>query len=405
MCQTMARAAVWMLIFAVSLAAGTPVAAQPAKTAPARPVDQPKSAADYRTAIVAAYEAGALSKALRLGKAAITAYPDDGALHHRYGVVLSKVSELDLARKHLEIARTKLPDNPGVLVELGWVYAALGNSATANKLAAQASKLAPDDPHVAELRVNLELQERIRSKKPPQLPEGSAAAFVDQFMRRIEGGDLRGALDQDVERATVDRIVRGAGGDAGGNRAEIARGFAKGLRQAWKTFFAKPGNRYEGFDVHPEVEKKGDEYHVVVNVLMRRRLDAAQVEQTRRFSESEEFSKYIDAETLAIIRGLEGADRERFFKRIVGLTTSIFVGVTVVAKKSSGGAWKVSEVFIGDPPVAFSSLPGIYQRAARKGLVKEHRRKGRDLPRRIGYLVGLILGLTIIITVLRRLAG
>lgn len=397
-----AEAAVLLGFLWFSAVTGTPVNAQPAKPAPAGSESQPKSVLEYQAAVVAAYEQGKLSRALRLAKAGIAAFPDDAGLHHRYGVVLTKVVELDRARHHLERARKTLTKDAELLIDLGWVYLAQGEAAKAEAVVKDAVALDPQNARAAELAFNLTVQARIRSKQPLPLDKGSAAAFVAAFLKRIEGGDLRGAVDQDVERAAIDRIVRGTGGNPAVGRDRVLRGFTRGLGEAWKQFFGKRGNRYEGFDVQPEAEVEGDVHRVILNVLMRRALDAKQVAQTRKFAANPKFARYIDAETLAIIRGLEGPDLDRFFDRIVGQSTAIFVGIEVLTVKDAGGNWKVRDVLIGNPPVAFSKLPGIYRDAAKEGLVPKRRTK-KNLPYRIGYLTGLLFLIGGVLLVLRRL--
>lgn len=350
--QTMKRLALCAALCALT---GTSSARAQGEAEPKAPATSPaptpaeRSAGEWVERLRDAVTRHRLSLALREGRQASAAYPDDPAILYWYGTALARTLQPTDAMRVLERALAIAPTDRTIAAALLDTYWNFGHLDRARILAPAARQDFPEDRDIAFIAGLLDLEARLRERRPLPLPESGPEHTAALFTDAIARGDLAQAVERYVSRphlyqwtarflpdldpaddtpATRDRVLR------------FVAGMARGAAQS--TFHDKVPL---GCEIQPGATIGPDDTTVVTGYLLAKgHLTEKQVAFLHAAEKQPELSQAVDAELLRTFIGLEPADRDAFARRLLRTDTLTYWTVHLKMRRTPEGPWKVHDL-------------------------------------------------------------
>jgi hypothetical protein len=370
--------------------------------------------AEYPARLASHIGEGRLSQALALGAEAVSRHPDDARLRYLHGLGLCMSLQMDEAAAQLERARELAPGDASIAMALARTHAARGELDRAEAVARQAAAHHRDAAVLAEI---LATEQRIRQGRKVGLEPAGAARAADRFFAEIAAGGLGSALLRHVAPDAIDRVIHAISGQrdpvSQADRRTFIDSTAAILARAWDNEFGGRDDRYIGYEVQAEEPADSGDVIALGTMLLVKDYGALGASELgQRLARGD--AAGVDSESARAYRGLDPAEQNAFLARLSRVRRSIHVPLAVQLGKDQAGAWKVRDVWFGDPPVYVSELAerSWALSGSASGSSSGPASGSAGAPGRRGWywnlawtaakLVGLVLFLAAIIFVLRR---
>jgi tetratricopeptide (TPR) repeat protein len=341
---------------------------------------------------ISLFTAGKYSDALREGKAAVEHEPSSAAAHYQYGVVLRNVYRRAEAVRELERARQLAPADRAIAVELGWALAELGELDRARAIAAELAQSSAAD--AADLEAWLAREVRFRAGPKASFPAGSPSAFVAQVMDKLSRHRIRDVLEEDVDRSVLDRWAADSGSPSATATDEFVSGIAGGIEGALAARAA--GLRLIGYEVAGVGAERAGRTYVTVDLLVESRSTPEQRAVLEKAVADPSLGVPMDPTMAKVLRGLDPADRALSLTALSASDTTSDLALEFELAAAAAG-WKITDVSENDSGLRLSRLVEMTRTLGRHGVIDlpEPRRHGRAY--QIGYAVGQLVGVVLVI--------
>jgi tetratricopeptide (TPR) repeat protein len=344
-----------IVVLAISLSVGAAAAAGTAAVGDAGAQIQVGNAEEANAEIERLVNGGHMSAALRAAREHATRFPDDVDLLFRLGTLLGGVNDYAPAITALRRAVELAPDVAGIHAQLGLILSTSGNYAGAEETVLRALELDPNEETAKPLLVELRTRQRLRAGiAPAEIPDGTPARAVADFIDLLRIGKTEQAFDRHVFRELLDGIAGELDAKAD------PKAFMKGVQQGFEK---QSGSKVIGWEIEPgDPATNATAAEVIVNLLVEQRPSTERARQQQKMYESSAAETVLNADVLAFYRGLDPDDRRAMFERYGRITAIELIPMRLEMRRvTPGERWKVRDGAIGDPAVAILRLSQLAQ--------------------------------------------
>ncbi|MBI3072345.1 MAG: hypothetical protein HYY84_09525 [Deltaproteobacteria bacterium] len=327
--------------------------------------EQPDDAIDKASvaydAVAKLFAEGNFSAAMREVRKARAIYPSSAILQYMDGRLLFLTGDASRGLKELEAAAKVLVAEPDLHWVLGLARKQLGDRKGARAAFNVALKLDPEHAETRNELNEIDQFERIVANDLREPAKGTAAAVVAEFIGLVRRGEWAAAVDRCVD----ERLMRGLFGrndPKPKDRADVLKGFMKGVQ----TKMANDSHfEFLGIEVDEKQTEDGDGA-VSVKVAIAAKMTATErsVEKMKALFKSSLADQHVGSDMLRLVRGLEDADRESYFKRLVGQQSNSVLPLRFKLQKNRQGAWRITDVGTREPWAVVMSISDFAQNRA-----------------------------------------
>ena len=362
---------------------------------------QQASDTEWEELLSAAIDDDRLSDAMRIGRAAIAAYPDHSEILYSYGLALFTTLQFAESLSIFERAHASAPEDAYNLMMIAYNTWMLRRLDETRSLIAQAHELAPDSPEIIELRRDFEQEQRILNGNPIVPPADGPSEFAHEFLTEFAADPTPAVLNRYIDKESLHRWIRSTNEQLGTpikNIDKAAEKFITGAIQGMQQQALKNAT-YRGFEVAPKVEQLDAEGMVMVRTAMffDDRTDEKQIQHLKMLMKHPELAEFQDEDMRKVLSGLDDSDREDYFRRLVDERESLVsYAIQLKLKRTASGAWRIHDIG-WEETVWASQASEIIGKAMDAGLIPPP----KPLAYRIGRFIGrlalplLIIGLII----------
>jgi Tetratricopeptide repeat len=374
----------------VSLAAAAAVARAD------RPAPPPPTVEDVRNALADNH----ISEAHRLGTMVIAAHPEDPQAAYLVASTCMSMGLFDEGNHYLDVALAAHPDSAELHGLRASIAALRGDDATARDQVAKAIALDPAQTDAVDVKQQLDVADHYAHHTSPVPPRGSPAARVAELLGKLAAGasaeDIVDYVDPGILANAPASLPRGRD-----SLVDVLRGAIKAARQQLATG-AYAFTAYEvGVDAPDNV--------VTVRLLMENRMTADRVRVMKTLFSDPQGREMIDPETRHIFEGLDPADRDSAFDRMIG-SRRVAIGVLEVPVVNNHGVLQVADFKINGTSLRDTMLPALPGLMAKAGLtptpVDDDRLRGKSSAYKAGYRIGQVVFpivlIVVIVSIVRR---
>ena len=320
--------------------------ASAAFAAPARAAG-PKTGAPTLADLQAAFGDGNISEAHRVGAKVVAAHPDDATAAYLYSSTCMSMGLFDDGNAAIDRALVKHPKDANLHGARAEIAALTGDDATARKHAALALAADPTQADALDVMKQLDVLDHYTQHTSPKPAAGSPSERVKELLDKLSSGadadDIASMFDPGILDNAPAALPRGP---------EAMRAIVGGAISAAETQMSGGNYAFAAYEVGTDAP--GDV--VPVQLLIENRWTAARVEMVKKLFADPQGQQMLDADTRAIFAGLDDADRDATFDRLVGSRRLSLAELDVPVVKN-GTSWVVADFKLNGMSVRDQLLP------------------------------------------------
>jgi tetratricopeptide (TPR) repeat protein len=295
----------------------------------------------------AAFGDGNISEAHRVGAQVLAAHPDDAQAAYIYASTCMSMGLFDDGNAAIDRALAKHPKDADLHGARAEIAALAGDDATARKHAALALASDATQADALDVMKQLDVLDHYNQHSSPAPAPGSPSARVKELLDKLSSGASAGEIAPMFDPGILDNAPAGL---PRGSDAMLA--IVSGAIEAAKTQMADGNYAFVAYEVGTDAP--GDV--VPVQLLIENRWTAERVEMVKKLFADSQGQQVIDDETRAIFAGLDDADRNATFDRLVGSRRLALADLKVpVAKR--GDSWVITDLELNAMSVRDQLLP------------------------------------------------
>ena len=307
----------------------------------------PTSVAPTLADLQSAFGDGNISEAHKLGKTYLAAHPDDAAAAYIYASTCMSMGLFDDGNAAIDRALAKHPKDANLHGARAEIAALDGDDKTAREQAAAALAIDKTQADGLDVMKQLDVLDHYTNHTSPAPAPGSASARVKELLDKLASGadaaDIAPMFDPGILDNAPAELPRGA---------DSMLAIVRGAMEAAETQMSAGNYKFVAYEV--ATDAPGDV--VSVQLLMENRWTAERVDMIKKLFADPQGAQMIDAETRAVFAGLDDADRDATFDRLVGSRRLALAELDVpVAKR--GDAWVITDLKLNDMSVRDQLLP------------------------------------------------
>jgi len=213
-------------------------------------------------------------------------------------------------------------------------------------------------------------------------------------MDKLSRHRIRDVLEEDVDRSVLDRWAADSGSPSATATDEFVSGIAGGIEGALAARAA--GLRLIGYEVAGVGAERAGRTYVTVDLLVESRSTPEQRAVLEKAVADPSLGVPMDPTMAKVLRGLDPADRALSLTALSASDTTSDLALEFELAAAAAG-WKITDVSENDSGLRLSRLVEMTRTLGRHGVIDlpEPRRHGRAY--QIGYAVGQLVGVVLVI--------
>ena len=307
----------------------------------------PKTAAPTLADLQAAIADGHISDAHRIGEQVIAAHPTDASAAYLLASTCMSMGLFDHGNQVLDAAIKAHPKDADLHGARAEIAALRGDDATARREVTLALALDPAQADALDVKKQYDVLDHYTAHSSPAPAPGSPSEAVATFLGKLDRGAPASEIAAMLDPGILANAPAGLPRDGSAMEQIVS-----GAITAARAQFAAGNYDFVAYEVGTDAP--GDV--VPVQVLIENRFTPERVAMVRKLFDDPQGQTMLDPETRQIFEGLDAADRDATFDRLIGSRRLALADVEVPVVKS-GGAWVVADFKLNGMSVRDQLLP------------------------------------------------